>query len=149
MTTGAKLGIGTKLAYETVAGASPVAFTNVPQCLDFPDFAEEREFVETTSQDSPDKRREYIGGLIDVVEVEFQMNYLPNDSSQEALRAMINEISPRIWRVSETQSSPEKVFYFRAFVARHAQNGPLGDRRLRSITLRRTGIVTEDVNALL
>jgi hypothetical protein len=57
MTTGADLGIGTKLAYETVPGASPLAWTEVPQVGDFPELGTTTEFVETTNQDSAQRTR--------------------------------------------------------------------------------------------
>lgn len=144
MTTGARLGIGTKLAYETVLGASPVAFTEIPQVGDFPEISETREFVETTNQDSIDKRREYIGGLIDVEEVEFEMNYLPQDAAQEALRAMLSETEPRWFRWRETQSSPNVVQYVQAFVSKHSVTRPLGDKMMRKIVLRMTGPIYDD-----
>lgn len=144
MTTGANLGIGTKLAFETTIGASPVAFTEVPQVGDFPEISETREFVETTNQDSAARRREYIGGLVDVEEVDFTMNYLPNDATQESLRAMLNETSPRWWRWRETQTSPEKVQYVQAFISKHSVTRPLGDKMTRMITLRLTGPIYDD-----
>lgn len=149
MTTGAQLGIGTKLAFETVIGASPVAFSNVPQVLDFPELSQSREFVETTNQDSQDFTREYIGGLIDVEEVPFEMNYVPGNTIQDSLEDMVRETSPRIWRVTLENASPDVVKFVRAFVSKHSFDGPLADVRKRRITLRLTGPVVDDVNDLL
>lgn len=143
MTTGARLGIGTKLAYETSPVQSPPVFTEVEQVGDFPEISETREFVETTNQDSLDKRREYIGGLIDVEEVEFEMNYVPTASGQAALRAQLNEVEPRVWRWRETQSSPEVVQYVHAFLSKHSVTRGLGDKMVRKITLRMTGPITD------
>ncbi len=144
MTTGAQLGIGTKLAFETTIGASPIAFTEVPQVLDLPDLVESREFVETTNQDSEQMRREYIGGLIDVEEVTIPMNYLPLDTVQNSLRGFLQETTPRWWRLRETTISPEKVQYFQAFVSMHSWSAPVADKKQRQITLRRTGPVYEN-----
>lgn len=146
MTTGAMLGIGTKLAYETTIGASPVAFTEVEQVGDFPEISETREFVETTNQDSLQKRREYIGGLVDVEEVSFEMNKLEtvDGPGQQNLRAMLQEVSPRWWRWRETTISPEKVQYVQAFLSKHSVTRPLGDKKVRTITLRMTGPIFDD-----
>jgi len=144
MTTGARLGIGTLLAYESVLGASPVAFTEVNQVGDFPEISETREFVETTNQNSEQKRREYIGGLVDVEEVEFEMNYLPTDTAQEAIQGMLSEVLPRWWRWRETQSSPAVVQYVQAFVSKHSVTRPLADKMTRKITLRMTGPIYND-----
>lgn len=147
MTTGAMLGIGTKLAYETTPGASPVAFTEVEQVGDFPEISETREFVETTNQDSEQKRREYIGGLIDVEEVSFEMNKLESidGPGQQNLRAMLNEVRPRWWRWRETTISPVKVQFVQAFLSKHSVTRPLGDKKVRTITLRMTGPIYDDV----
>lgn len=141
MTTGARLGIGTKLAYETVIGASPRAYTEVEQVGDFPEISETREFVETTNQDSEQKRREYIGGLVDVEEVEFEMNKLgaTDGPGQQNLRAMLNETTPRLWRWRETESSPETTQWVYAYLSKHSVTRPLGDKMVRKITLRMTG----------
>lgn len=146
MTTGALLGIGTKLAYETTVGASPVAFTEVEQVLDFPEVSETREFVETTNQDSTNSRREYIGGLIDVEELTIEMNSLDsvNGPGQANLKAMLDETTPRWWRIRETTVSPVKVYYVQAFVSKHGITRPLGDKKVRTITLRLTGPIYED-----
>lgn len=149
MTTGADLGIGTQLAYETVIGASPVAFTDVPQVLDFPELGKSREFVETTNQDSADRTREYIPGLSDVEEIPFEMNYLANNAPQDALETMQDETQNRIWRITLEGVSPDVVRYVRAFVSKHTFDGPLADVRKRRVTLRLTGPIVSDVNDLL
>ena len=145
MTVGADLGIGTKLAYETVIGASPVAFTDVPQVGDFPELGTSREFVETTNQDSADRTREYIPGLKDVEEVAIDMNYI-DVAAQSDLEAISSEtVTARIWRVTLQDLSPDIVRYFRAFVAKHTFDGPLAEVRKRRITLRITGPIVDDV----
>lgn len=140
--TDAALGIGTKLEYETVPGASPLAFTVLSEVLDIPPLAHTREFVEATNQDSLNETREYIGGLIDAEEVTFECNYLANDATQTAVWAMFNDKSVRKWRVREATESPVVTWTFDAIVAAFAPSMPVGDKKVLSITLRRTGPTT-------
>lgn len=140
--TQATLGIGTKLAYETTIGASPLVYTDVPEVGDIPDLVESREFVEATNQDSPGYTREYIPALIDAEEVEFEMNYLPNNAAQDALKDMKTEQTPRMWEIRETTVSPVRVWSFLAYVSKHSIAAPVADKKMRKITLRRTGPVT-------
>lgn len=141
MTTGAKLGIGTKVEYETTPGASPLAFTNVPQVLDVPPLNRPRESVETTNQDSTGQSREYIPGLNEPPEFTFECNYLPNDATQTALNDMFNAADGgvRQWRIRETTSSPEVTWTFEAFVTNFAPQAPVADRRTVEVTIRITG----------
>lgn len=144
MTTGASLGIGTKIEYEATPGASPAVFTNVPQVLDLPELNQPREVVEVTNQDSTGFTREYIPGLIDPGEFTFECNYLPNDAAQTALYTFKQAADggKRIFRIRETTSSPEITWEFEAFVLDYAVAAPVADRRTLSVTLRITGPVT-------
>ena len=144
MTTAASLGIGTKVEYETTPGASPLAFTTVPEVLDLPELPNTRETVETTNQDSQDFTREFIPGLIDPQQFTFECNYLPNNSIQTAIWDQLKTANGgrRLWRVRETTSSPEITWTFEAFVIDFAVAAPVAGVRTVSITLQRTGAVT-------
>lgn len=140
--TAAALGIGTKLEYETVIGASPVAYTVLAEVLDIPPLTHTREFVEATNQDSLNETREYLGGLIDAEEVAFECNYLANDTTHAAVWAMFNAKTTRKWRVREATESPVITWTFDAIVAAFAPSMPVGDKKVLAITLRRTGPTT-------
>lgn len=141
MTTEAELGIGTQLQYETVVGASPLAFTDVPEVLDIPTLTETREFVEATNQDSGDTR-EYIAGLNDAEEVTIEMNYLPHSAAQNELYTRYQARTRCKWRVVEESTSPDITWEFDAFIASHGVSFPTADKKVRTIVLRRTGPMT-------
>lgn len=144
MTTSAKLGIGTKVEYETTPGASPVAFTNFPQVMDVEYPEQLRESVETTNQDSTGFTREFIAGLIDPGEFTFEANYLPNDAAQQAIRdaQQASDAGRRQWRIRETTSSPEITATFTAEILAFTPSAPVDDKRMVSVTLRVSGPVT-------
>lgn len=140
--TDATLGIGTKLEFETAIGASPIAFTTLSEVLDIPELPHTREFVEATNQDSLNQTREYIAGLIDAEEFTVQCNYIPDDATQQAAWALFNAGNARLWRVREATASPEVTWTFLAIVASFNPAFPVGDKKVVSITLRRTGPTT-------
>ena len=143
--TGAQLGIGTKIEFETVVDASPIAFTTLSECLDIPEIPHTREFVEATNQDSEGYTREYIAGLIDAEEFTLQANYVPHDATQDAVWDMQNSLDGgrRLWRIRETTASPEITWTFRAMVASFNPAFPVAEKKVLSITLRRTGPTTK------
>lgn len=140
--TDAALGIGTFLEYETVPGASPLAFTTVSEVLDIPEVPHTREFVEATNQSSAGYSREYIAGLIDAEEFTVPCNYLPQDASQAAIWAMFNAGTARKWRLRESTTSPQVTWTFDAIVAAFNPAFPVGDKKALNVTLRRTGPTT-------
>lgn len=137
--TQAKLGIGTKLEYETTIGASPIAYTTVDEVGDIPELPHTREFVEATNQDSEGQSREYIAGLIDAEEFTIQCNSVATSNSQAACWAMFNDGQARLWRVREATESPEVTWTFLAIVASFNPSFPVADKKVTSITFRRTG----------
>lgn len=137
--TDATLGIGTVLEYETTIGASPVAYTTLAEVLDIPSLTHTREFVEATNQDSVGNFREYIAGLIDAEEVTFECNYLPQNATHAAVWQQFLDGTARSWRVREATTSPEVTWTFDAIVAAFAPSMPVGEKKMLSITLRRTG----------
>lgn len=140
--TDATLGIGTKFRIETVPGASPLAFTEIPEVLDIPELTESAEFVEATNQDSANFTREYIPGLIDAEEFTIEMNYLPASTAQTLLRTRQRERVKFIAQIVETTASPEVTWQFECYISAHSVSAPVAGKKIRSVTVRRTGPVT-------
>lgn len=138
----ASLGIGTLVSYETTPGASPLAFTHVAEVLDIPPIVQSVEFVEATNQDSEDRTREYIPGLVDVEEIAFQANYLPQNSGHAAILAMPKAGLKRRWRVVESTASPAITYDFEAFVSSASVSMPVAEKKLLEFSLRVTGPIT-------
>lgn len=139
--TDATLGIGSKAAYETTLGASPLAFTDVPECLDIPDLTQAREFLDATNQDSGDTK-EYIAGLNDVQEFELSANYLPQDSAQKRILDFYNDRQARYWEVRETTTSPVVTWRGLAVVSSFAPSMPVQGKKVLKFKLRWTGPLT-------
>lgn len=139
--TGATLGIGTLVEFETVEGAFPLAFTTLAEPLDLPPLQHTREQVEATNQQSQGYTREYIPGLIDAEEYSFECNYIPDDTSQEACWTMFSSADggARLWRIRETTTSPEKTMTFRASISAIGYGFPVAEKKVLQITLRRSG----------
>lgn len=66
--------------------------TLIPGLRGDPVLAEEQaEQIEVTSHDSPDGRREYIGGLIDTVERTLEFYYDPDEQTHQKLRSSVRQ----------------------------------------------------------
>lgn len=140
--TQAQLGIGTQVYYETTPGASPLAFTQVPECLDIPPIVQSVEFVEATNQDSEDRTREYIPGLVDVEELTIQANYIADSAVHAAIFAMPRAGVKRRWRIIETTASPNVQYDFEAFVSSASVAMPVAEKKVFEFGLRITGPIT-------
>ena len=107
--------------------------------LDIPEVPHTREFVEATNQQSANGYREYIAGLKDAEEFTVPCNYIPGDTSQEAVWDMYELGTARYWRLRETTTSPEATMTFLAIVAGVSYAYPVADKKVMNVTLRRTG----------
>lgn len=136
--TKATLGIGTILEYETVPGASPVAYTKVDEVGDIPPLPNTREFVEATNQDSGSSK-EYIAGLIDAEQFSIEANMIIGNVSQDAVYTMFVAGTARKWRVRVSNQSPSLTLTFNAIVAAWTPSMPVQGKKNLAFTLRRTG----------
>ena len=141
--TQATLGIGTKIRIETTPGASPLAFTEIPEVGDIPPLPHTREFVEATNQDSGNSR-EYIGGLIDAEEFTFECNYLPQNAVQDLLWARFKSGVAQEFEIEETTTSPAVELRFTGIIAAVSYAYPVADKKTMSVTIRRTGETLRD-----
>lgn len=135
----AKLGIGTLLEYETVPGASPLAFTTLAEVGD-EELPHTREFVEATNQSSAGGAREYIPGLIDNEQFDVPCNYIAGNTSHKAVWGFFKSGIKRKWRMVETTASPQKYWEFDAIVAGFNPSFPVAGKKGLKITLRRSGV---------
>lgn len=67
-------------------GVSPAAYFEVGEVTEITPGEETADRVEVTHYQSPDRRREYIAGLIDPGEASFTINWIPGDETDEFLR---------------------------------------------------------------
>jgi hypothetical protein len=91
------IGWGTKL--KRGDGDTPEVFTQVPEVVSLDPADEEIEKVDVTHLDSPQKRREYIQGMIDSGELSFSVNMIPSNPQHAGLLADKNSGTVRNFQV--------------------------------------------------
>lgn len=81
MANDAKLGLGTVVKRGDGAGSE--TFTRIDECIVIPEIGLENPLVDVTYSDAT--AREYIGGIPDGMELDFQFNYNSADTQQAGL----------------------------------------------------------------
>ena len=139
----AELGYGALL--KRGDGGSPEVFTTVaeitsisPPSLDIPE-------VEVTHFESPNGFREYIPGLKDAGEFSFEINYVPNDATQNASTGIMANFLARTtlnWKIEFPQFSGTPTWAFPGYIKAFEPNVPVDDKITATITVRVTSAPT-------
>lgn len=101
--------------------------------------------VEATHFKSPNRRREYIAGLIEDGEGTFEMNYDPNSASDVILRAAIADGVARSYKIVIPDTAADWQITGECIVKSYERNVPIDDRMTATFTVRFTGASTEAV----
>lgn len=99
--------------------------------------------VEATHMLSPNRRREYIAGLIEDGEGDFEMNYVAGSATDNICRAALNDGEEREYRIV----IPDGAFGWKiegtARVRGYVRNVPIDDRMTATVTLKFSGSPVE------
>lgn len=100
--------------------------------------------VEATHMKSPNRRREYIAGLIDDGEAEIEMNYVPGSATDTLIQQAQTEGDPRAYRIV----IPDGAFGWKiegtCIVKGYQRNTPIDDRMTATLTIRFSGAASEE-----
>jgi len=99
--------------------------------------------VEATHFTSPNRRREYIAGLIEDGEGTFEMNYDPNSATDQLIRAALADGVARSYKIVVPDSSVNWEITGECLVKGYERSVPIDDRMTATLTVRFTGAVTE------
>jgi hypothetical protein len=86
--TAALLGYGSKFAIES--DDSPNVYTELAEIKSITPPSSNVDQIDVTHMQSPDRRREFISGLIDSGECSFEMNFIPGSASDLRLFELLN-----------------------------------------------------------
>lgn len=136
--TAAKSGVGTTL--QRGNGASPEVFTTVAEVrqISGPELTSEE--VESTSLDSVGGFKEFIGGLKDGGQVQFDCNYIGSDVQQNAIRDNVGGVTEN-YRIS-WPFSPTVTCTFAAQVVGFSMSTEPNSAISASVTLKISGSPT-------
>lgn len=118
MTTSAVLGKGSTL--QLGSGASPQVYTTIAEVLRVGPIGSQNPEVDVTNLDSTAK--EYIAGLADGAEVEFEFNWVAGNTQQQSLRSSTASGSTINLRMVWAQLSPNTTAQF-DFVLKNFEMG--------------------------
>lgn len=137
--TGVELGYGAKIRIGR--GATPT-WTELKGVGDFDMPNGETDEVDVTSHSSPNRTKEYIGGLNDNGSIDIPIDWVPGSTTDVLLRVLRRTgelIQLEITPAGET--TPE---VYAAFVKNYARSAPVQGKATGTITFRMNGIVSGD-----
>lgn len=145
MATEAQIGLGTEFWLDNNAG-TPV-LTQLGEILSVSPPNPQTEEVEATHMASPNRRREYISGLIDDGEGVFEMNYVPGSTTDDLIRDALADGVTRGYKIVLPDGAGTWEIEGECIVKGYERNIPIDDRMTASLTVRFTGASTEAAGA--
>lgn len=103
--------------------------------------------VEATHMKSPDRRREFIAGLIDDGEGTFQMNYVPGSASDVLIRAAQTDGVTRSYKIVIPDGAGTWEVTGDCIVTGYQRDIPIDDRMTATMTVKFSGASTEAAGA--
>lgn len=143
----AMLGYGSIFEIAT-SSASPTNFISLGEVFNITPPSANVDPVDVTHMQSPDRRREFISGLIDGGECSFEMNYVPgsdgDDELHEILELPVGESRRRSCRITY----PNDVTHtFDAELQTYEASVPTDDKMTATVSFKVTGAITRGVAA--
>jgi predicted secreted protein len=145
MATEAQIGLGTEFWMDNNAG-TPV-LTKLGEIISVTPPNSQTEEVDATHMGSPDRRREYISGLIDDGEGTFEMNYVPGSVTDELIRGAQSSGLAKGYKIVLPDGAGTWEIEGTCIVKGYERNIPIGDRMTATLTVRFTGESTEAAGA--
>jgi predicted secreted protein len=106
------------------------------------------EDVEATHMASPDRRREWVAGLIDDGEGSFEMNYVPGSDTDILIRAALSDGVTRDYKiVLPVADGSTWEITGDCVVKGYERSVPIDDRMTATLTVRFTGASSEAAGA--
>lgn len=133
----AMIGYGSKLEVEDAAGSGN--FIELAEITSVTAPNEQTDDVDVTHMQSPGSTREFIQGLTDGGECEFELNWIPGSATDEFIKT---------WRQSRERRTARIVYpnaetdTFLSYVKGYARMAPLEDKLAATLTLKVAGAVS-------
>lgn len=103
--------------------------------------------VEATHMKSPNRRREFIAGLIDDGEGTFEMNYVPGSATDELIRTAQLDGETRGYKIVLPDAGASWEITGDCIVTGYERNVPIDDRMTATLTVKFTGASNEAAGA--
>jgi len=143
MATDAQIGWGAELWIDNASGTLTEIAEVTGVSLPNPETSE----VEATHFKSPNRRREYIAGLIEDGEGTFEINYVPGSATAALITEAQDSGDVRDYKIVIPDGEGTWEVTGQLIVRRFERNIPIDDRMTASLTVRFTGAKTEAAGA--
>ena len=138
MATDARIGMGASVWLDNASNVLTKLGEPISITLPNPQVSD----IEATHFESPNRRREYIAGLIEDGEVQFGFNYVPGGAVDTLVMAAIEDGVVRDMEVIIPDGANGYKFAFDVVVRGWERSIPMDDRMTATLTARVTGPVT-------
>jgi predicted secreted protein len=145
MTTEAQIGLGTEFWLDNNAG-TPV-LTKLGEILSVTPPNSQTARVEATHMDSPNRRREFIAGLIDDGEGTFEMNYVPGSATDLLIQGAQLSGLTKNYKIVIPDGAGTWEIEGECIVIGYERNIPIDDRMTATLTVAFSGASTEAAGA--
>jgi predicted secreted protein len=143
MTTNAAIGLGSEFWLDNASGT----LTQVGEILTVTPPNPQTAEVEATHMQSPNRRREYIAGLIEDGEGTFEMNYVPGSTTDLLIQGAQADGLTKAYKIVIPDGAGTWEITGNCIVKGYERNIPIDDRMTATLTVRFTGDKTEAAGA--
>jgi len=130
--------------FKVGGGESPTdIYVAVAECTNFSGPGLSVDAVETTHTSSTNRARTFIQGLVDGGEVSVDMNFLPNDSTQDDTAGLVSKLLGDTAATNFQMvfsSTVASTWTFAGLVTSFEMTAPIDDRMTASVTIKLSGI---------
>lgn len=137
--TAARIGYGTEFYLDDAMGA----LTKLDEVLSVTPPNPQVADVEATHMTSPNRRREYIAGLIEDGEGTFEFNYVPGNATDDLIQAALSDGAVRSYKIILPDGTSGWEITGDCIVKGWVRNVPIDDRMTATLTVRFTGASNE------
>lgn len=137
--TNARIGYGAEFWLENASNV----LTQLSEVLSVTPPSPQIAEVDATHMGSPNRRREYIAGLIEDGEGTFEFNYVPGDATDLLIQAALADGNARDYKIVIPKGTTGWEITGSCIVRKWERNIPMDDRMTATLTVRFTGASTE------
>lgn len=137
--TDARIGYGTEFWLDNASGT----LTQLDEVLSVTPPNPQTAEVEATHMLSPNRRREYVAGLIEDGEGKFEFNYVPGGATDLLIQAAISDGVARSYKIVLPDGSSGWEITGECIVKGWERTTPIADIMKATLTVRFTGASTE------
>ncbi|MZR14225.1 phage tail protein [Maritimibacter sp. DP07] len=134
-----QIGYGASISCSDTDLASPDA-NSIGEVVNITPPSPTRDIIDVTHMGSPNTAREFIVGLIDYGECQFEINWNPQNATDSLLQGIGVEDLPRDYKLTfALTGGGTATCTFRGYLTGYERSAPVDDKMAATVTLKVTG----------